>query len=287
MKSPSLKSRISLISIALMLGSIVGCNYNDIKNPANAGTKPGGLGNGDQNPDASVDYETVRAKVFESACLKCHGATVAKADLRFDTYASTFPAVQTIRNEVNAGNMPPPPPRGATLSPQQKAMLIAWIDSGAPEKTVVTPAPTQPTQPTNPPTSPTLPTEPVPPTLPPPVPGPAPATPDFAFVSQAVFVPHCVKCHSNQGAKGGVNLEQYANAARHASEIGATLDIDDMPRKAPALDSKLKAIVYAWIDAGAPETIPPETSAPVKPPTTPAPPDHDNSDDDNNHNNND
>ena len=120
------------------------------------------------------------------------------------------------------------------------------------------------------------------------MPGPAPTTPDFAFVSQAVFVPHCVKCHGNAGAKGGVNLEVYANAARHATEIGAALDIDDMPRKAPALDPKLKAIVYAWIDAGAPETVLPGTPpAPVKPPTTPsvpAPP-HENNNDNNDHNN--
>ncbi len=285
MKNPSLNFRIrSLRSLSLILLAIgitagsIGCNYNDIKNPANAQGKPGGLRNG-ENPSAVVDYATVRAKVLESACLKCHGVDVAKADLRFDTYAATFPAIQKIRAEVQAGNMPPPPPRGAILSPEQKAMLLAWIDSGAAENTVVTPLPTQPSEPT-PPTG--------PPDRPPTT--PLPSAPDFAMVSQAVFIPHCVKCHSNTGAKGGVNLEVYANAARHASEIGSSLDIDDMPRKAPALDPKLKAIVYAWIDAGAPETIAAQSPVPVKPPTAPLPPHHDNNDNDddnNNHNNND
>lgn len=222
------------------------CNYNDIKNVPGGAGKAGGR-TGEQNPSAVVDYETVRAQVFASACLKCHGEQVARASLRLDTYAATFPNIAKIRSEVESGNMPPPPPRGAILGVEQKAMLLAWIDSGAPETTVISPPPVEPITPTEPGTPST-------PTAPPQEPPASEPTqvPDFTEVSRTVFVPHCVKCHSNDGAKGGVNLEDYENAAKHASEIGFTLDTDDMPRRAPALDPKLKAIVYAWIAGGAP-----------------------------------
>ncbi len=231
--------QIAIFVIAGTLG-FSACNYNDIKNVPGGVGKAGGR-TGEQNPAAVVDYETVKAQVFASACLKCHGEQVARASLRLHTYASTFPNIAKIRSEVESGSMPPPPPRGAVLGVEQKAMLLAWIDSGAPETTVISPPPTEPVTPSEP-STPSEPATPIEPTQ----------VPDFTEVSRTVFVPHCVKCHSNDGAKGGVNLEDYANAAKHASEIGFTLDTDDMPRRAPALDPKLKAIVYAWIAGGTP-----------------------------------
>jgi hypothetical protein len=71
-----------------------------------------------------------------------------------------------------------------------------------------------------------------------------------------------------------VNLEVYANAAGNAQKISDSLDTDDMPRRAPALDPKLKAIVYAWINAGAPETVTPGsgTTPSTIPVPAPAPP---------------
>ncbi|CAN5630743.1 hypothetical protein BH10BDE1_BH10BDE1_10270 [soil metagenome] len=269
-----------VLGFAFSVSFLSGCNYNDSKNQPTAPRKAGGEPNGTR-PDAVVDFATVKSLVFDQSCTKCHGPTLAKAGLRLDQYASTFAKIDLVRDEVEGGTMPPPPPRGAILSPEQKALLIAWIDSGAPETTVVTPPPTTPNPPAEP--SPTVPL-PVPPSVPPTTPGPSPATPDFAMVSQAVFVPHCVKCHGATMQKGHVNLEEYANASAHTKEIADSLDTDDMPRKAPALDPKLKAIVYAWIDAGAPETVTPGT--PVPAPTTPGPapvaPKADNNNDNNN-----
>ena len=266
---------VAVVATSLLIG---GCNYNDSKNQsAGAAEKTRTPG----STDAIVDFQTVKSKVFDSACVKCHGPQLAKAGIRLDQYASAFAHLATIKTEVESGDMPPPPPRGSVLSPEQKAMLLAWVDSGGPETTVVTPPlqpPTQPpvvvSPPTTPPTAP--PTLPVPPTTP-------VAVPSFDDVSKAVFVPHCIKCHSNTVQKGRVNLEQYTNAAAHAKEIGDALDTDDMPRKAPALPANLKAIVYAWIDGGAPETVAP--AAPVVKPPVIAPPksqtENDNNDDNN------
>ena len=259
--------------------AISGCNYNDVKNQPAAASEKAKAG----SPDAVVDFQTVKSQVFEPVCVKCHGPQLAKAGLRLDQYDSAFAHLAEIKSEVESGDMPPPPPRGSILSPEQKIMLLAWVDSGGPEKTVVTPPQPPPAQPpvvvTPPPSTPPV----VPPQPPAPPTGPV-VTPSFADVSKAVFVPQCIKCHSNTVAKGGVNLEQYTNAAAHAKEIGDALDIDDMPRKAPALAPDLKAIVYAWIEGGAPETVTAGVP-PAKPPVVIPPKPH--NDNDNNDDNND
>lgn len=231
---------------------LVSCNYNDLKQPSASAGKAGS-GKEGQLPEL-IDFAMVKEAVFEPACIKCHGPQIAKADLRLDGYVSTSERLRDIRQAVAEGDMPPPPPRGVVLTPEQRELLLAWIDRGGKEFATKEPStpnvpPTQDPPAQDPPLPPVPPVPPVPPT--PPV-----STPDFATVSQAVFIPHCIKCHSNKEQKGKVNLETYIEAAGHAADIGETLDTDDMPRRAPPLPPELKAIVYAWIDGGAPETVP-------------------------------
>lgn len=224
------------------LALLGGCNYNDLKNSPPVSGKGGEV-------FQSVDFQTVKTKVIDAACIRCHSGATPKAGVRLETYADVFAQAANIRAQVETGAMPPRPPG---LSVEQKSLLYAWVDSGAPETTVVTPPPTT-TTPTPPGPQPT----PGPIATPTPVPIPAPTeTPDFAMVSREVFVPHCLKCHSNRTQKGDVNLEVYALAKSVTAEITTALDTDDMPRKAPALPPELKAIVYAWIAGGAPEFVP-------------------------------
>lgn len=245
-------SRWASVFAMLALSSTSACNYNDLKNPS-SNSRPRTESPTGASPDAAVDFETVRRVVFEPACLKCHGEVSPKGGVRLDTYALAFSAAQTVRAVVGSGEMPPPPPRGATLSPEQKALLFAWIDSGAPETTVV-PAPIDEIGSK----------EPAPPsTTPPPhdievpeVGDPVTETPDFAFVLQNVYVPHCLKCHSADERKGGVDLETYTEAVKNSFATANALDIDDMPRRAPPLTPELKKIVYDWIAGGTPEFNP-------------------------------
>jgi mono/diheme cytochrome c family protein len=244
-------------------GLLTSCNYNDLKNVPSPAGKTGG-----QNPELIVDFATVKSKVLDSACVRCHSGANPRGGVRLETYQQVFEIRDSLRVQVDTGAMPPRPPG---LSPEQKSLVLAWVDSGAPERTVVTPPPGESTNPT-PPTEPGRPpgggndndrdednnsdappviVTPAPPS--PPTPAPPVTVPTFAEVSAKVFIPHCVKCHSHDGAKGGVNLEDFASAKKYASEIAFTLDTDDMPRRAPALPPELKAIVYAWIDGGTPE----------------------------------
>lgn len=251
MKRRSSKLSLARLASLVFLGSsLYGCNYNDLKNapPVN--------GKGDRETFQSVDFQTVKTKVIDAACIRCHSGAAPKGGVRLETYADVFNQAANIRLQVDTGAMPPRPPG---LSVEQKSLLFAWVDSGAPETTVVTPAPVPGPQPPTEPSTPPVGGTPSPTPLPTPVVMPTPlpgGVPDFATVSREVFVPHCLKCHDNKTQKGDVNLEVYALAKLVTSEIGFALDTDDMPRKAPALPPELKAIVYAWIDGGAPEFVP-------------------------------
>ena len=239
---PAKLALVASIAVASMvIATLTSCNYNDLKNaPTPAGKT------GEPNPDLIVDYATVKAKVLDAACVRCHSGANPRGGVRLETYQQVFEIRDSLRVQVDTGAMPP---RAPGPSPDQKATTtdpLAAPGGGSKKnnrnetnsrRAVLPPPPGGEPPPVPQPTEPPLVTN----------------VPTFAEVSAKVFVPHCVKCHSNDGAKGGVNLEDFASAKSYASEIAFTLDTDDMPRRAPALPPELKAIVYAWIDGGTPE----------------------------------
>ncbi len=88
----------------------------------------------------------------------------------------------------------------------------------------------------------------------------------FNFIYQNVFVSNCVSCHGNAGS---VNLETYSNVLAHLSKIKiAVFDDHTMPRKG-TLTSQELAILWTWIEMGAPEKpqrgTPDPTPEPVQP----------------------
>lgn len=81
----------------------------------------------------------------------------------------------------------------------------------------------------------------------------APVAVTFVDVKEKVFVPHCLKCHSSDVQKGDIDLERYETAFAVTNMIRDEVTADRMPRRAPPLAPELKALLFAWIDAGAPE----------------------------------
>jgi uncharacterized membrane protein len=78
---------------------------------------------------------------------------------------------------------------------------------------------------------------------------------DFAAVNQAVFIPHCTRCHSTAGRdRGGVNLETYANVISWRREIESAVGTDFMPPRVP-LSPDLKSMLSQWFASGAPESL--------------------------------
>jgi hypothetical protein len=87
---------------------------------------------------------------------------------------------------------------------------------------------------------------------------PVPEVLDFASVSEAVFTPHCIRCHSTaSGNQGGVNLETYAAVKPIIGLVQEVIVDGSMPIAAP-LSEELKSIVVDWVTAGAPEKLEPE-----------------------------
>lgn len=76
---------------------------------------------------------------------------------------------------------------------------------------------------------------------------------NFQFIKDQVFTPHCLKCHASDVMKGDVNLEMYASVFELRNQIRAEVEADRMPRRAPPLAPELKALLFSWIDRGAPE----------------------------------
>lgn len=80
-----------------------------------------------------------------------------------------------------------------------------------------------------------------------------PALITYETVKKAIFDTQCLKCHSTEKAKGDIDLEQYKTAFAAIKEIREQVQTDEMPRKAPPLSPEMKAMLFSWIDAGAPE----------------------------------
>lgn len=83
---------------------------------------------------------------------------------------------------------------------------------------------------------------------------------NFAWITQNVLAPSCVKCHNDGHAAGGVNLSAFAKATAgglvtagnpDASPLYTAIASGRMPMKAPKLsDDKIQA-VRDWIQGGA------------------------------------
>jgi cytochrome c5 len=95
-----------------------------------------------------VTYETHIRPIFESACIKCHGAEKQKAGLRLDSREATVHGGEDgqvfevgksaesllITNVARVGDEDswmPPIDKGKPLTLEQVALIRAWIDQGA------------------------------------------------------------------------------------------------------------------------------------------------------------
>lgn len=93
---------------------------------------------------------------------------------------------------------------------------------------------------------------------PPPTPPPPPREIKFAEVSERIFKPFCIECHSETY---DVNLESYSGlmgspiktveTTAEASKLYQSVKTNFMPFEAPALSDELKELLKNWIDGGA------------------------------------
>ena len=97
----------------------------------------------------------------------------------------------------------------------------------------------------------------------------------YSKVHQAIFIPHCIKCH---GDSGGVNLESYSSVKANLSRIQKTVFVDrTMPKNNSPLGATEKQLLQDWIQVGSPEKGDPEEPSPAasfvpNPVNSPVPP---------------
>ncbi len=80
-------------------------------------------------------YNSIRKLILEPKCISCHGAAVARAGVRYDSYAATLqtvtagnPAGSAFYTEVQSGNMPRSAP---SLVTNELTAISQWIANGA------------------------------------------------------------------------------------------------------------------------------------------------------------
>lgn len=69
----------------------------------------------------------------------------------------------------------------------------------------------------------------------------------FADVSEQIFSTKCTSCH--------LQYENYSAVVAELGAIRSAVESNRMPKNMPALTSAQKALLFAWIDAGAPDRV--------------------------------
>lgn len=76
-----------------------------------------------------LDWETIRTTVVQPKCLNCHAEPTNRGGVNLETYANVQSRLAVIDQVIKDGSMP----RRTTLTPEEKEMILTWIQIGAPE----------------------------------------------------------------------------------------------------------------------------------------------------------
>lgn len=164
----------------------------------------------------TLSFETVRETVLRPKCFECHSdARGNKGHVNLERLADVRAALPDILSDLGTDKMPKD---RDSLSPELKALVAAWSEAGAPEKSTL-PLPSKPM--------------------------PLPSiTPGFDQVRDKIFSPYCIRCHNF--------LSDPAKVIRSVGKIQASIESDQMPKAVKPLSPRLKKLLADWIGAGLP-----------------------------------
>lgn len=117
---------IQLLSLGLVTLLAVSCNYKIEKNPINNAI------NVSEQLKQTVSYNQVKAEVFQSKCISCHGNS---GGVNLESYPSAYQQIDKIKKTVFKSKTMPKAPFSA-LDQKQMEVLMAWIEAGGPEKPI-------------------------------------------------------------------------------------------------------------------------------------------------------
>ncbi|MGE0764560.1 MAG: cytochrome c [Bdellovibrionales bacterium] len=84
--------------------------------------------------DLALNFATVKARVLDPACLNCHSSERTEGKLKVETYADVAQNAAKIAKSVLDGSMP----KKGKMTEVQKALIINWLNNGAPEQSTKT-----------------------------------------------------------------------------------------------------------------------------------------------------
>jgi mono/diheme cytochrome c family protein len=260
-----MKVLAALFTTSLLLG----CTYTHVKGAVDQGT----FNAADCGP---VDFATINAKVFNKSCVGCHKVGNAEKGILLDSYENIVSNLTSAVRQVSINKMP----QGRPLNEDQKELLMAWVDQGAPRNTdapsvqscVQTVAPVQP--PTPPVTAEGL-------------------EPNYNSIFKNVLSVKCSGCHGIDDFKNKnktlfntyenlLKSPQWFVPANEESKFAKDVINGDMPLFGDLLTDEEIAVVVEWIKLGLPEFkdgppglvpdfVTPLPQVPVTPEPLPAP----------------
>jgi hypothetical protein len=115
-------SKPRLIKKLFLIAGVLGCFY--------ACTKDTATKSSDDCSSTPKSFSTDVNPVIQASCATsgCHGAGSNSGPGALVTYSQIFNARSAIRSSVSSGRMP----KNRSLTTSEKAKIICWIDSGAP-----------------------------------------------------------------------------------------------------------------------------------------------------------
>ncbi|MCM2278127.1 MAG: hypothetical protein NDJ89_08625 [Oligoflexia bacterium] len=219
-------------------------------------------------PTGCVTFEQLKP-VIQNRCQLCHGSMAPEKN--WSTYASAFLKRDRIRVMVESKAMP----MGMPMPDEERALILRWVDSGAPETSCsdsTAPAPSpEPTA-----TSTVVP-DPEPTATSTVVPNPEPTAtstsapaacaPTYEEVIKPLMMSRCQMCHAGMAPEK--NWSIYESAKAKAELIKTMVLSKAMPMGMPMPDEE-RVLFGLWVDAKAPRTVADlNCSTPID--TTPAP----------------
>src|SRR6516164_7400 len=229
--------------------------------------------------DEKVDFKRHIKPIFDSRCIKCHGADKPQAELRLDSEAGVLRgsisgrvvvpgkgAESLLVKRLSGFNGVPPMPLGSDpLSPKQIDIIRAWIDQMAPPKPPQAPAPGDDSGQT------TVTGEILPGSR---EGGRDTKTIDFATRIQPIFDDNCVRCHGSSVQQNQLRLDSLAGLmqgslhgrvvvpgnSKDSPLLRRLLGLDEprMPFGSAPLEAEKIDLIRSWIDQGAPGAPAPE-----------------------------
>lgn len=169
------------------------------------------------------NYQSVNAKVLSGQCLECHSAAGGnKGDLNLETYQSIRANLnQIIYRVLETKDMP-----AGGLTGTDYALMEMWLNSGAPEKNVLTGNPVILKGPFN-----------------------------WLVIRDQLLKRNCLDCHSSISPEAGLDLSDYDQFKNNYAKIfDRTFVKQDMPPEPyDGLSVSEKQALLKWISQGFPK----------------------------------